>query len=148
MANLKQTQAQAVEAQVEFSLKDIQQKVQRDRRERELEDERAELRTKLKSLEEKLINERETWVHILRNNLQAQPAPQPAPVQYESPRVREFETTIIDRLNAMEQRWAQEQQLLRREIAERTAARPAPAARHGRQRALLHPARPAAVPRP
>ncbi|MDD4005447.1 MAG: hypothetical protein PHW69_09660 [Elusimicrobiaceae bacterium] len=125
LANLKQSQAQVVEAQVEYSLKDIQQKVQRDRRERELDDERTELRGKLKSLEEKLVTERETWVHILKTNLQppAPPSAQPKPEAH-SPN---FESTIIDRLNAMEQRWAQEQQLLRRELRERPAPAAAPA---------------------
>lgn len=129
LANLKQSQAKAVEAQVEYSIKDIQQKVQRDRRERELEDERTELRGKLKSLEDKLVSERETWVHILKTNLQAQPAAPvlqtaetPAPAKPAAP---DFENLIIDRLNAMEKRWSQEQQLLRRELHERVV-RPTP----------------------
>jgi len=127
-AEIKEKQSKMLEAQLESSLKEMQKNMQRDRREQEMQEERAELREKLKRLEDRLVSERETWVHVLKNNLQqAAPAAQPV---YEKPREtasvieerqRALEHTIFDRLEAMERRWTEERKLLQRAIEERDA---------------------------
>ncbi|MFA5162321.1 MAG: hypothetical protein WC421_08750 [Elusimicrobiales bacterium] len=99
IADVRAKQEEAFAAKVEASLKDIQQKIQRDKREREIEEERAQLREKVRELDSRLMSERESWAHVLRSQLQ-QPAPQrpePAP----SP-----DSAILSRLEKLEQKWS------------------------------------------
>ncbi len=98
MATVRSKQEEAFSARVEASLKDIQQKIQRDKREKEIEEERSLLREKVRELDSRLIAERESWVQILRTQLQAPPqqktdAPAPA------------ESAILARLESLEQKW-------------------------------------------
>ncbi|MDD2773155.1 MAG: hypothetical protein PHP45_05615 [Elusimicrobiales bacterium] len=85
LLDMRAKQEDAYSARVEASLKDIQQKIQRDRREREIEEERAQLREKVRELESKITSERESWVHVLRTQLQPQQQPPPAPPQPQQP---------------------------------------------------------------
>jgi chromosome segregation ATPase len=98
MADVRSKQEEAFAAHVEASLKDIQQKMQRDKREKEIEEERAQLREKVRELDNRLIAERESWVQILRTQLQQAPQQKqdaPSPV----------ETAILTRLESLEQKW-------------------------------------------
>lgn len=89
LTNLRAQQEQAFAAKAEASLKDMQQRSQREKREKEVDDERSQLRDKVKELETKLHTERETWVNVMKAHIQtaqsekkpdaAPKAEQPAP---------------------------------------------------------------------
>jgi len=102
VADVKAKQEEAFAARVEASLKDIQQKMHRDIREREIEEERSELRSKVRELESKLVTERDSWVQLMRAQLQP-----PAPPAAAAPS-GEAAPGILARLDSIERKWAQE----------------------------------------
>ncbi|MBI5630978.1 MAG: hypothetical protein HY921_08850 [Elusimicrobia bacterium] len=97
VANLKSQEEAVNAARVEVSLRELQEKLRRDRREQELEEERRKLEARLEELEERLAQERETWVTTLKNQVQAK-----------DNQDRDIEIHFSQRLQEMERRWLEE----------------------------------------
>ncbi|MBI5239277.1 MAG: hypothetical protein HY926_02295 [Elusimicrobia bacterium] len=97
LANLKSQQEAATAARVEVSIKELQEKLRRDRREAAAEEERRAGQMKVQELEARLAQERETWVVTLRNQMGAREAQE-----------KEVEGHFGMRLQEMERRWLEE----------------------------------------
>ncbi len=108
MATLKSQQDEALSSRVESSLKDIQEKMRRDRRDHEVEEERLTLRAKIKELETRLAQERETWMTTLKNQMAERET-----------QGRDVEGHFIYRLQEMERRWLDEKAQWQKEISAR-----------------------------
>lgn len=108
LATLKNQQDEALSSRVESSLKDIQDKMRRDRRDHEVEEERLTLRGKIKELETRLSQERETWMHTLKEQMSERET-----------QGRDVEGHFIYRLQEMERRWLDEKAQWQKEISSR-----------------------------
>jgi hypothetical protein len=97
LATLKSQQDEVLSSKVESSLKDIQDKLRRDRHDQEVEEERLTFKAKVQELENKLVQERETWMHTLKNQMQERES-----------QSGDVETHFIYRLQEMERRWLDE----------------------------------------
>ncbi len=97
LATLKSQQDETLSSKVESSLKDIQDKLRRDRHDQEVEEERLTFKAKVQELENKLVQERETWMHTLKNQMQERES-----------QSGDVETHFIYRLQEMERRWLDE----------------------------------------
>ncbi|MBI4051364.1 MAG: hypothetical protein HY400_02545, partial [Elusimicrobia bacterium] len=97
LANLRSQEEAALSSKVEVSLKEIQEKLRRDRREQEMEEARARLEGRVKELEQKLAQERETWVHTLKGSMRQKEVQD-----------REVETHFTARIQELERRWLEE----------------------------------------
>ncbi|MCM2266442.1 MAG: hypothetical protein NDI60_01560 [Elusimicrobiales bacterium] len=110
LATLKNQQDEALSSRVESSLKDIQEKMRRDRRDHEVEEERLGLKSKIKELETRLAQERETWMQTLKNQMAERET-----------QGKDVEGHFIYRLQEMERRWLDEKAQWQKEIASREA---------------------------
>lgn len=108
LATLKNQQDEALSSRVESSLKDIQEKMRRDRRDHEVEEERLTLRSKIKELESRLAQERETWMQTLKEQMSERET-----------QGRDVEGHFIYRLQEMERRWLDEKAQWQKEISSR-----------------------------
>lgn len=105
LATLKSQQDEVLSSKVEASLKDIQDKLRRDRYEQEIEQERISLKAKIKELETRLVQERETWVQTLH-----------AQVQERESQSKDVEGHFVWRLQEMERRWLDEKAQWQRQL--------------------------------
>ena len=110
LATLKNQQDEALSSRVESSLKDIQEKMRRDRRDHEVEEERLALKSKIKEMETRLAQERETWMGTLKNQMAERET-----------QGRDVEGHFIHRLQEMERRWMDEKAQWQKEISSREA---------------------------
>ena len=110
LATLKNQQDEALSSRVESSLKDIQEKMRRDRRDHEVEEERLTLKSKIKELETRLAGERETWMQTLKEQLSERET-----------QGKDVEGHFIYRLQEMERRWLDEKGQWQKEISAREA---------------------------
>lgn len=108
MATLKNQQDEALSSRVESSLKDIQEKMRRDRRDHEVEEERLGLKSKIKELETRLSQERETWMQTLKEQMSEREV-----------QGRDVEGHFVYRLQEMERRWLDEKAQWQKEITAR-----------------------------
>ncbi|HBA59761.1 MAG TPA: hypothetical protein DCZ92_02845 [Elusimicrobia bacterium] len=108
MAALKNQQDEALSSRVESSLKDIQDKMRRDRRDSQIEEERIALKGKIKELESRLAQERETWMQTLKNQLSERET-----------QGKDVESHFIYRLQEMERRWLDEKAHWQKELSVR-----------------------------
>ncbi|HNW44759.1 MAG TPA: hypothetical protein PKI19_09660 [Elusimicrobiales bacterium] len=108
VAALKSQQDEALSSRVESSLKDIQEKMRRDRRDSQVEEERISLKGKIKELEARLAQERETWMTTLKNQLAERET-----------QGRDVEGHFVYRLQEMERRWLDEKGQWQKALAER-----------------------------
>jgi DNA repair protein SbcC/Rad50 len=97
LATLKNQQDEALSSKVESSLKDIQDKLRRDRHEQEVQEERLTHKAKIKDLESRLVSDRETWMQTLK-----------AQMQERETQSKDVEGHFIYRLQEMERRWLDE----------------------------------------
>ena len=74
VANLKSQQEAANAARVEVSIRELQDKLRRDRRESEAEEARRALTAKVQELEARLVYERESWAAALKSQMQGREA--------------------------------------------------------------------------
>ena len=84
-------------AKVEVSLKELQDKLQRDRRDQDSEEARLKLESRAQELETRLAQERETWVATLKSQVASRETQD-----------KEVETHFAVRLQEMERRWLEE----------------------------------------
>ena len=108
LATLKNQQDEALSSRVESSLKDIQEKMRRDRRDHEVEEERLSLKSKIKEMEMRLAQERETWMQTLKNQMSERET-----------QGRDVEGHFVYRLQEMERRWLDEKAQWQKEIVNR-----------------------------
>lgn len=97
VSDLKRQEEATTSARVEVSLKELQDKLRRDRREQEAEESKLKLEAKLQEMEGRLAQERETWVTTLRNQMQSR-----------ENQDKEIETHFALRIQEMERRWLEE----------------------------------------
>ncbi len=97
MAQLKNQQEAVTSAKVESSLKELQEKIRRERRDQETEESRLRLENKLREMEARLAQERETWVSTLKSQMQSRESQD-----------KDIETQFIGRIQEMEKRWIEE----------------------------------------
>ncbi|MBI4368725.1 MAG: hypothetical protein HY547_00695 [Elusimicrobia bacterium] len=69
LTGLRAQEEKSVGLRVETSLREIQEKLRRDQRERELELNRSKLENQIKDMEKKIVHERETWVEALKGQM-------------------------------------------------------------------------------
>jgi hypothetical protein len=84
-------------AKVEVSLKEMQDKLRRDRRDQDAEESKLKLERRAQELEARLAQERETWVTTLKSQLASRETQD-----------KEVETHFAVRLQEMERRWLEE----------------------------------------
>jgi hypothetical protein len=97
VASLKSQEEKTTAARVEVSIKELQDKLRRDRRDHEQEEHKLKLEQKAQELETRLAQERETWVTTLKSQLQARESQD-----------KEIETHFAMRIQEMERRWLEE----------------------------------------
>src|SRR5579883_1192787 len=97
ISNVKAQEEAANAAKVEISIKELQDKLRRDRRDQEQEESRLKLESKLQEMEARLAQERETWVVTLRNQMQSRETQD-----------KEVEAHFGLKLQEMERRWLEE----------------------------------------
>lgn len=97
LANLKSQEEATYAAKVETAIKDVQDKLRRDRRDAESEETRLKLEGKIQELEARMAQERETWVNTLKGQ-----------VRTRETQDKEIETHFTLRLQEMERRWLEE----------------------------------------
>jgi chromosome segregation ATPase len=97
IANLKTQEEAAASARVEVSIKELQDKLRRERRDQEHEESRSKLEAKLQEMEQRLAQERETWVTTLRGQMQGRETQD-----------KEIETHFAARIQEMERRFLEE----------------------------------------
>ena len=92
VSSLRAHEEKSLTLKVETNLRDIQDRLRRDQRERESESTRVKAEAQLKELERRLAQERETWVEALRNQMaKKSDADHHFEERYQA-RVREIET--------------------------------------------------------
>lgn len=97
LASLKNQQEAVLAAQVESTIKDVQDKIRRERREQEMQENRVGLEARIQELESRLTQERETWVSTLKGQLQTREVQE-----------RESEAHFTGRLQEMERKFLEE----------------------------------------
>lgn len=97
VTQLRSQEERATSAKIEISLKELQERLRRDRREQEQEEMKLKLEKKAQELESRLAQERETWVVTLKNQLGARQSQE-----------SEIENHVALRLQEMERRWFEE----------------------------------------
>jgi len=97
LASLKSKEESEIASRVEVSIKDVQDKLRRDRREGEMEETRLKLEARVQELEARLGQERETWVHTLKGQMSQREAQD-----------RDIEGQFTHRIQEIERRWLEE----------------------------------------
>src|SRR5437899_3365586 len=97
LANLRSQEEATYAVKVEGAIKDVQDKLRRDRRETELEEGRLKLEARIRELETRLVQERETWVATLQEQVKSRETQD-----------KELETHFVGRVEEMERRWLDE----------------------------------------
>ncbi|MBI4676144.1 MAG: hypothetical protein HY748_01035 [Elusimicrobia bacterium] len=97
LANLKSQSEAATAAKVEVAIKELQDKIRRDRRDQESEELKHKLDTRVVELETRLAQERETWLVTLKNQMTQREVQD-----------KDFESQLAGRLQEMERRWLEE----------------------------------------
>jgi hypothetical protein len=105
MADLKSQQEAATSAKVEVAIKELQDKIRRDRRDQEHEELNHKLDGRVAELESRLAQERETWLVTLKNQM----------VQKEA-QDKDFDSQFASRLQEMERRWLEEKAVWQKTI--------------------------------
>lgn len=108
LATLKSQQDEVLSSKVESSLKDIQDKLRRERRDQEVEEERLTLKSKIKELENRIVTERETWMQTLKGQMTERET-----------QSKDVEGHFIFRLQEMERRWLEEKAQWQRTIGQK-----------------------------
>jgi len=110
LASLRSKEEEAVSAKVETSIKEIQDKLRREKKEQELEESRRKAETRLLEMERRLAEEREAWVQTLKGQLGQR-----------DQITQEMESHFSARLKDLEYRWAQEKTALEAALKDREA---------------------------
>jgi len=97
LIQLKSQEETVTAAKVEVSLKELQDKLRRDRRDQENEEAKLKLERRAQELEARLAQERETWVTTLKSQVASRETQD-----------KEVETHFAVRLQEMERRWLEE----------------------------------------
>ncbi|UPT73160.1 MAG: flagellar FlbD family protein [Elusimicrobiota bacterium] len=97
LAQMRSREDDVTAAKVEVSLKELQDRLRRDRADQEAADVKLKLERKAQELEARLAQERETWVTTLKSQLAARESQD-----------KEVETHFAMRLQEMERRWLEE----------------------------------------
>jgi hypothetical protein len=97
VANLKSQEEAVASARVESSIKELQDKLRRERRDQEREESRVKLESKVQEMEQRLAQERETWVVTLRNQMNSRETQD-----------REIEAHFAIRIQEMERRFLED----------------------------------------
>lgn len=97
LAQVRSQEEATYAAKVETAIKDVQDKLRRDRRDAEQEEGKLKLETRIQELETRLAQERETWVSTLKGQVRTREVQD-----------KEIETHFAMRLQEMERRWLEE----------------------------------------
>ena len=97
LMQLRSQEETVTAAKVEVSLKELQDRLRRDRRDQEAEETKIKLERRAQELEGRLAQERETWVSTLKSQLASRESQD-----------KEVETHFAVRLQEMERRWLEE----------------------------------------
>lgn len=110
LASLRSKEEEAVSAKVETSIKEIQDKLRREKREQELDDSRRKAEARALDLERRMAEEREAWVATLKTQMGQRDQV-----------TQEMEMHFSARLKDLEYRWSQEKAGLESALREREA---------------------------
>jgi hypothetical protein len=97
LANLKFKEEEEISSRVEVSIREVQDKLRRDRREADMEETRLKLEARIQELENRLVQERETWVSTLKGQVQSRDLQD-----------RDVESQFTQRIQEIERRWLEE----------------------------------------
>ncbi|MBN1824107.1 MAG: hypothetical protein JW803_07295 [Endomicrobiales bacterium] len=97
LQTVRAKEEEAMAAKVEESLKDIQDKLRREKREQELQESLNTAESKIKELEQRLTQERQTWVETLKTQMGQRDTQD-----------RELERNFDLQLKELERRWQEE----------------------------------------
>jgi hypothetical protein len=96
VSNLQSQQEAATAARVEVSIKELQEKLRRDRRDAEVEENRRGMALKVQELEARLAQERETWVTTLKNQMQGREGQEKELEAHFAVRLQEMERRLLE----------------------------------------------------
>jgi chromosome segregation ATPase len=97
LQSLKAREEEALAGKVEQQLREMQEKLRREKYEQELHESRSKAESQLKELERRIAEERETWMGALKNQLKERETVE-----------HEVEQTLTRRLHDFEQRYQDE----------------------------------------
>jgi len=96
LANLRTHQEAETAARVELSIKELQDRLRREQRDAEQEQSKRKLQAELKEKEERLNQERETWVAALKGQMQTRQSPDKDVEAHFSLRLQEMERRALE----------------------------------------------------
>lgn len=97
LQTVRAKEEEAMASKVEESLKDIQDRLRREKREQELLEQLSKADAQVKELEQRVANERQTWVETLKTQLSQREGQE-----------KELEHTFELKLKELERRWHEE----------------------------------------
>jgi hypothetical protein len=97
LGSLKAKEEESLSVRVEQQLREMQEKLRREKYEQELQDSRGKAENQLKEMERRIGEERETWMTALKNQLKEREVVE-----------REVETNLNRRIHDLEQRYLEE----------------------------------------
>lgn len=97
LARVREHEEEAMSAKVEVSLKDIQERLRREKREQEMQEQLTKLEQRAREGEERLAMERQTWVEALRTQ-----------ISKTEEQDRDLERQYELQMQEMEKRWHEE----------------------------------------
>jgi len=97
MQTIKTKEEETLATKVEESIRDIQERLRKEKREQELLEEKEKLLKQIKELEERLAKERETWVETLKTQLSQRDVQE-----------QQIEQQYLSKIHDLETRWQEE----------------------------------------
>lgn len=97
LASLRSKEEAALATKVELALKEMQERLRKDRQTQELDESRKKAEDRVKELERKLVEERETWMQTLKDQLEQKDVQD-----------RDIEEYLSQRVGELEERWQEE----------------------------------------
>ncbi|HOJ85887.1 MAG TPA: hypothetical protein PLN68_03075, partial [Elusimicrobiales bacterium] len=93
---IKNQQEEVLAAKLENSIRDVEEKIKRTQQEKALEEEKNQLKAKIKELETRLIQERETWMQTLKSQIKDKEKESKDIEEHFILRFQEFERKFLD----------------------------------------------------
>ncbi|MFH1283144.1 MAG: hypothetical protein ABII27_05720 [bacterium] len=108
LASLRSKEEAALATKVEIALKEMQERLRRDRQTQELDDSRRKAEERIKELEQKLVEERETWMQTLKDQL-----------GQKDMHDNDIEDYLAQRVGELEEQWQEEKEAILYQLKEK-----------------------------
>jgi len=110
LASLRSREEAALASKVEIALKEMQERLRRDRQAQNLDESRQVSEEKVKELERRLTEERQTWMQTLKDQLATR-----------ENQDHDIEEYLSQRVSELEERWREEKENLLAQLKDREA---------------------------